>query len=358
MATKLLEKGTSLLEVSGVLAATYTLYQSHKYHKTGLQKARERHAQEIALAKEQHMKSLAEAKRCYLLELLYDLEQHFQQLNADLIASGNESERDMFDQRNQSFQTMILASSVMFTGLSTAIVNGSLPQGTSEWLIIALSIVAALSFFFLFGCVVICVELVIRASNFMYRRAKRHANNLKRAIIETRSLMQQLNMQEGQEMREPDKHRIITKMDEKALNAEWKAHESKLQCFLDQRENINDLIAVVDHVNPSEPRDAKKMISFQDFWKQSCSFWNHVAVIFFFLGTGCLLLCIMIFMWADFSSNQMYNDQAGAIISVVLIGSSLAIGIVFAAIISINRSSREEIQQTQLVNESMQGLPE
>eukprot|EP00981_Chlorochromonas_danica_P000329 scaffold85_cov175-Ochromonas_danica.AAC.14 len=292
---------------------------------------------------------ILQAKRCYLLELLYDLEQHFQQLNADLIASGNESERDMFDQRNQSFQTMILASSVMFTGLSTAIVDGTLPPGTAEWLIIAFSTTAALSFFFLFICVVICVELVIRASNFMYRRAKRHANNLKRAIFETKSLMQQLNMQEGQGLREADKRRIITNMDDQALNSEWKGHESKLQRFLDQRENINDLIAVVDHVNPSEPRDAKKMISFQDFWKQSCSFWNHVAVIFFYLGTGCLLLCIMVFMWAAFSSNQKYDNQSAAIIAIVLIGSSLVIGIIIAVVLSTDRSSREEMQRTQNV---------
>eukprot|EP01039_Chlorochromonas_danica_P002089 gene2089-2281_t len=63
----------------------------------------------------------------------------------------------MFDQRRRAFcrpiyfQTKILASFVMFTGLCTVIVNGSLPQqGISEWLIIALSIVSALSIFILF----------------------------------------------------------------------------------------------------------------------------------------------------------------------------------------------------------------
>jgi hypothetical protein len=57
------------------------------------------------------------------MELFTSLEKHFQQLNADLIGSSKESERDMFDQRNQQFQTILLASSVMFSALSTVIIQ-------------------------------------------------------------------------------------------------------------------------------------------------------------------------------------------------------------------------------------------
>lgn len=180
-------------EMGGLLAAGATILQSQFLHQKDLAKAKERHEKEISLAKEHHIKALTESKRSYLLELLYDLEQHFQQLNADLIASSNESERDMFDQRNQNFQTIILASSVMFTGLSTAIVDGILPEHSTAFVVVAFALTSALSFFFLFICVVICIELVIRASNFMYRRARKHADNLRDAIKSTKKLMDDLN---------------------------------------------------------------------------------------------------------------------------------------------------------------------
>ena len=181
-----------VLEYGGLLAAGYGLYQANRLHESEQEKARKRHAESIELAKKQHENDIKVVKQTYLLELFNSLEQHFQQLNADLIASSRESERDMFDQRNQSFQTVIVASSVMFSALSTLIVDGILPDGSSYFLQIAYSLTSALSFAFLFLSMVLCIELVIRTSSFMYNRGKAHTRNLERAIRDTKHMMREL----------------------------------------------------------------------------------------------------------------------------------------------------------------------
>lgn len=78
----------ALLEYGGLLAAGYSIYQSTKLHNAELEKAQKRHKEAIELAVDQHRRNLTEEKRTFLLELFNNLEQHFQQLNADLIASG------------------------------------------------------------------------------------------------------------------------------------------------------------------------------------------------------------------------------------------------------------------------------
>ena len=107
-------------------------------------------------------------KQTYLLQLFSDLEQHFHQLNADLIASTREGERDMYDQRNQGLQTIILASSVMFAALSTLLVEGELPGNASEFMYVGFALFAGLSFSLLFLCIVISIEVTMRSSKFMY----------------------------------------------------------------------------------------------------------------------------------------------------------------------------------------------
>ena len=118
-----------------------------------------------------------------------DLEKHFQQLNADLINNARESESDMFDQRNQSFQTIILSSSVMFSSLATVIIQGFLPSNANYALYISYALTCALSFMFLFLSIVLCIEVVLRASRFMYYRAQAHSDQLKKSIGATREML-------------------------------------------------------------------------------------------------------------------------------------------------------------------------
>eukprot|EP01033_Poteriospumella_lacustris_P015682 gene15682-11223_t len=299
----------TLWEIGGLAATLYSIGQARQHHVEQLSQSRKHHEVEIDLAVKQHKKNLVETKRVYLLELFTNLEQHFQQLNADLISSSKEAERDMFDQRNQNFQTIILASSVMFTALSTVIIDGGLPSRTTEGLIVAFALTSALSFAFLFLSMVICMELVMRASSFMYRRARNHTEQLRQAIKDTKLMMEELRngtrnkdefrhgngsvredhpvdnngcdkpgdlspavsdplstaTGEGLAQRglnsktptmssmasssvpphKPRKHRALAELDEEGLDREWRNHETELQKFLAERERINDATALL-----------------------------------------------------------------------------------------------------------------
>jgi membrane protein implicated in regulation of membrane protease activity len=318
-----------VMEVGGLLAAGYSIYQAKQLHNIELSKAKEHHQETIKLAEDQHKKNLAEVKRTYLLELFNNLEQHFQQLNADLIASSKESERDMFDQRNQSFQTIILASSVMFTALSTAMTNGLIPLQSSEVFVIGYALTTSLSFGFLFLCVVVCIELVLRASSFMYRRAHKHTEALRDAIEKTKDMMRRLRARSrlpssnipGTIKETPKTGRSIVTMDDNALNDEWFKHEIEIQNYLSEREKINDATAVVANTGGEESN--KK--SFQQFWNESCKFWAELAILFFYAGTLNMLLSILIFMWTQFF--LAYESVVSAIIAVTLILFSLVLGV-------------------------------
>jgi hypothetical protein len=325
----------TLWEIGGLAATIYSIGQARQLHDEQLKQSKMHHEIEMDLAIKQHKKNLVETKRVYLLELFTNLEQHFQQLNADLISSGKEAERDMFDQRNQNFQTIILASSVMFTALSTVIIDGALPTQTSEALIVAFSLTSALSFAFLFLSMVICMELVMRASSFMYRRARNHTDQLRQAIKDTKAMMEELrngtrNRQPGaqsprhnqeqerkQSQRETSaneselsptepsdnlkpekqglsqrhlsgsssfsaasprvparKHRVISHLDEDGLEREWKNHETELQRFLAERERINDATALVgvDEKNLRDhPNSQERTVNRKSFQE----FWNE-----------------------------------------------------------------------------------
>jgi hypothetical protein len=53
-----------------------------------------------------------------------DMERHFQQLDSDLLSSTKESERDMYDQRNQQCQTIIIAATIMLSALVCVCIEG------------------------------------------------------------------------------------------------------------------------------------------------------------------------------------------------------------------------------------------
>jgi hypothetical protein len=328
----------SLCEVGGVAAATYSLFQAQRHHHDAVQKSREQHREAINLTKDQHKKNLAESKRHYLLELFNNLEQHFQQLNADLIASSKESERDMFDQRNQYFQTIILASSVMFSALSTAIVNGTIPHESSRFFVICYAATTSLSFAFLFLCVVICIEIVLRGSSFMYHRAKNHSKSFRDAIQMTKDMMDRLRSQkqskedfaEQSRQRERDTDRetrsLIVSMGEKELNEKWLTHEIEIQDYMEHREHIHETCAAIAHFDHTAKNDINpEKKSFEQFWEESCQHWAKLAVLFFYGGTLNLLLSIMIFMWTQFSLH--YECVIAALVSVSLISLFLIVGI-------------------------------
>lgn len=337
-----------LQEAVKLLSAGLAIFTNLSLHSRESAMSREIHLKVLEQERRQHMAALRVQKQAYLMESSTTLEQHFQTLDADLLNSSRESERDMFDQRSQQFQTVILASTVMFTSLTMVIVQGVLPDTTSSALKVAYAITGSLSFSFLFLTIVTSIEVINRASVFMYKRSRKHARNLLGAVLETQTMMDTMRTRRYADERavslrpsadlesQPDppfssksgcsegasspseKGRSLL-MDMTALDVEqdFLVHDIKVMEYLQRREEIHSRTAVT---NASDERDAVKM-SFEQFWRSSCQLWGNLALIFFYAGSVNLLLAICVWAWAVF--DLQYGSTEGAAIAVALVGSGV-----------------------------------
>ena len=287
------------------LNSAYGLVQSWDLHKKETHCTTERHVQALGVDHKNHKKSLKISKQTYLMAAFSSLEKHFQQLTADLINSSRESENDMFDQRNQSFQTIILSASVMFSSLATVIIQGFLPDDADTFLYVAYAITCSFSFLFLFLSIVLCIEVTLRTSSFMYKRAHQHTLQLQQSIAKGKVMIDEIRKgTHGEDIK-------ITNLDDEALRMQWEAHEEKVHQFLQEREKINE-----------DAHDCGT--SFESFYDRHCKVWGNWAIFAFYAGTSFLLLAIMVYMWGEFEIT--YESLSGAVIAVVLIGVALVVG--------------------------------
>eukprot|EP01038_Epipyxis_sp_PR26KG_P009948 gene9948-13381_t len=268
-----------------------------------------RHIEAMNISSQHFKEETLLSKRTYLMESFHTLEQHFQQLNADLMASGHESERDMFDQRNLTFQTIIVTSSVMFASITTVISQGVIDQKASEVLFILYSFFSSISLGFLCLSMTINFEVILRCSHFMYLRAKAHAALLKKAINDTSVMietMRSLRVNEGDIPERP----IITNMDIEEAKKLFEQYEERIHGYMETREKI------IEGVYQKTMKYEKK-ITFQKFWNEYCKFWSGLAITFYHLGSISLVFAIGLFFWVEFSLT--YHNFTAAAIAVIVV---------------------------------------
>lgn len=186
----------------GVLLGAANIAQSAVYQGRVKKREREMHREEINLMRQHQRDEMNYVKKTYIMSSIHDMERHFQQLNSDLLDGSKEFEKDMVDQRNLWSQTIILAATIMILATISVLVQGILPNKSSEHppnddivanrLYFAYSVSNAGSMAFLFVTIVIYVEVVGRISKFSIERASQHAKNLKSAMFETQSLLDRL----------------------------------------------------------------------------------------------------------------------------------------------------------------------
>lgn len=376
----------SIYEVGGLLVAGYGIYQAQAIHDKELERAKQRHQEAIELAKAHHDYEMKTMKQTYLLELFHSLEQHFQQLNSDLIMNSRESERDMFDQRNQSFQIIILSASIMFAALSSIIVAGDIPNNSGKFFLVAYALLSALSFSFLFLSIVFCFELVSRTSLFMYKRGKLHSRSLRLAISDTKKMMRDLRGEgrgftSGDMMSNPSSaslgdmgssnsgglfqredeaaqrarenlirlsatransinsvggmsdtseirviRRAISQMQPGEIEAEFDRHEFEIREYMKRREHLN----YASTLNTNRNKITGRKRSFNHFWEESCELWWNLAILFFYAGSLSMILVLMIYMWSEFIIQ--YNSLISAMVGVIVLGLICLVGVVAALV--------------------------
>jgi hypothetical protein len=97
--------------LSETLLSGVSTWRDGTLHQAKEKIERDYHAEEIKLMRKQHEKEENLAKRIYLVEKFTEIEQHFQQLNADLLTVSKESGKNSSLtslQRKRNFLTLCL----------------------------------------------------------------------------------------------------------------------------------------------------------------------------------------------------------------------------------------------------------
>jgi len=181
------------MDFINIVTDSASLYHDHNLFHKSQAKEQTRHEEELELMRQQHENELKAAKQAYLINAFTNIEQYCQELNENLINSTRDAERDMVDQRNQQYQTILVASTVMLTALFTVLVQGRLPVMANEAVKLTFSLCTAGSTGFIIVNVLLCIQLIYRVSQFMYRKTEGHLRKINEAIESTKRTMKTLH---------------------------------------------------------------------------------------------------------------------------------------------------------------------
>lgn len=124
------------IALAGVLSSFAGLFQSQTNSDESCKLEQDKFSKEKDLLNFQFRESLNLNRRTHLLSTYHNLQGYFQELNENLISSSRDAERDMLDSRNQHFQNIILASTIMLTALLSILYQGELPEEAEHYVII------------------------------------------------------------------------------------------------------------------------------------------------------------------------------------------------------------------------------
>jgi len=158
------------MNVENVLSAAQLAAAGYIYTKERA-KCQQMHEADVALTTDLFIRETHLTKQAHLMSTIADIELTLVQLDADLNNAMKESVRDMYDQRNQQLQTLVVADSLMLTALITLIIQGIIPPDTNEVITICFGATCGISFALLICSVVLCIETLKLASNYMIVRA-------------------------------------------------------------------------------------------------------------------------------------------------------------------------------------------
>ena len=113
-----------LLSAGQLAAGAASLLDDRKSHKEQLEFTRKQHEREMNIAQKNYIDEMNFEKEAQFKQHLSDSERQLVQLNLDLVNAYKEGERDIFDQRNQQLNTIILSASIMIAASITLLIEG------------------------------------------------------------------------------------------------------------------------------------------------------------------------------------------------------------------------------------------
>lgn len=116
--------------------------------------------------------------------------------------------------------------------------------------------------------------------------------------------------------------RNIVNMNPEEVDSQWKRHCDVVHSLLNKREKINDLMA---NFMTSNSDDCK---SFESYWQKNCKMQAEFSLYFFYFGTTLMYIATTLFMLQQYTFT--YLSMEGAYVSIVLMMSSLVLGLSLA----------------------------
>jgi hypothetical protein len=177
--------------VGNAAASAFSIYNQGEYHNEKLRIEQKQHEDDLSLMRKHHASDLSLAKQTYLIAAFTEIEQYCQELNENLLVHSKDSERDMADQRNHQYFTMMIAGTIMVSSLMTVMIQGTLVTnidtgGASTFVIIAYSVCNSISLVLLLVSLVLCIEVTTRVNKFMYVKADGNMKLLRNAMAHGR----------------------------------------------------------------------------------------------------------------------------------------------------------------------------
>jgi hypothetical protein len=386
----------------GLMMTGASFWQASSQHKKSLECEQTLHEKEMENMRKHFETELSTTRSTYLLSMYVDMETYFQELNENLISSSRDAERDMVDQRNQQFQTILLSATIMLTALLNILFQGYLPENINNWFYVSYSLANTLSLITLTISIALCIVLVGRVARFMTKRARSNIDYLRTAMLHTQKMMRNMRVRQANsncnnnnnnnhnnninDINDPlntnqyhdnaadanhSRHYRLTGMTDDEVEACWKQHEDQVSHYLNTRRMLSEqLEGPTDYDDDFEEDDNdnnydnngevavirrgrerqhnERRIGFEQYWASHCALMGEAAFICFYLGTVWMLMATMIFLWPYFVKS--YNSSLSAYVTVITIGLSLTICLAVAiylryfdqSILSLQRSLDRE----------------
>jgi len=348
-----------------------------------VQADKRRHKESVRLSEDLHKQSARLEKSLHEAQLFSALEQHLQDITSDLIVAGKEADRDMWDQRNAQYQTLLLSATVMFAAGMAVIVEGELPTDSDMVVIIGYSASVGMAFAFLFVSIILCIRIVVSMSSFMYKLTNHHQTVVTNLVLKATDVMNQLfAIQEGENLpttnngqRAPGdrkshrKHahydklldqlkikrreinhylarqyltrRLLTedriekhkkaftkRMSQRNLRMEGKSTPGESNREIPYVERVLSAPVGVSRCGPDE--EVPSMTEFEAFWHENLKTAARLSMLSFYVGTTMLLSGISFLIFARFTLTLKSPGGAYTFIAFVVV--SLLLGLVVACL--------------------------
>jgi hypothetical protein len=234
----------------------------------------------------------------------------------------------------------------MLSALVAVLIQGKIP-GANSFLVTAYAISNSASLGFLFISGVFCLEVVWRAFRFMNSSSKKQTKHILVAIKSTKDIVHdirlfQLQYNQNEDIAESasatttaseklnpingtfDRRESLKRqktwngMQDKTIVDKFYEHEGQIHHMFDERQKIINQTAELVGAGSNIGTFTR---NFEKFWKDYCSIFGKLAILFFYAGSASLFVANVVFMWAAY--DLYYNCPTGSYIAAIVLFLSL-----------------------------------